>query len=139
MVMIKASEEEMLRFEGDRDEVVWEVLDWARVLTAWREYEIDDEDPYWVIFEADTQISDEVIDNGVPGQTYTQLKIEVFNEVSAKDNIQNAVLKLINDRVEEPVDLADIIDEGEYEPEEALAHAVAVTFAVKESKTSTKH
>ena len=139
MVMIKGDENEFLRFEGDREEVVWEVLDWARVLTAWREYEIDDEDPYWVIFEAQTQITDGVVDNGVPGQTYKHLTIEILNEDDAKQEIQRAVLTLINGRIEEPVALENIVDEGEYDPEGDFAQAATVMHAVQESKTSTKH
>jgi hypothetical protein len=41
MVMIPATKKRCLRFEGDKEEVVWEVLNWAGAGDAWSEYDID--------------------------------------------------------------------------------------------------
>lgn len=137
--MINDREKCSLRFEGDREEVVWEVLYRARVLSAWHEYEIVNEDPYWILFEAQTIITQEAVYNGVQGQAYTHLIVQILDAGIVKEAIQNAVLALINDHKDDPVALEDIIQDGEYEPEATLLSAVEVLHAIEEAKVSTKH
>ena len=103
MVMIPATKKRCLRFEGDKEEVVWEVLNWAGAGDAWSDYDLNINLFGQVLAQTFADVRERVSDNNVPGQSHIHIVIRVEDENSFRNEIRDAVLTLVNERTGQPM------------------------------------